>query len=73
MKFYSIVVDAMGSCGSLSHDVMRCDNPPRRRVLFETFPKLKAIFKTGNGEWENRERGTGEQRKGNGERGMGNL
>ena len=31
----------MGSCGSLSRDVMRCYNPPRRRVLFETFPKLK--------------------------------
>ena len=22
-------------------DVMRCYNPPRRHVLFETFPKLK--------------------------------
>ena len=36
-----IVLDAMGSCGSLSRDVMRCYNPLRRRVLFETFPKLK--------------------------------
>ena len=41
MKFSSIVVDAMGSCSSLSHDVMRCYNPPRRHMLFETFPKLK--------------------------------
>ena len=31
----------MGSCGSLSRDMMKCSNPPRRRVLFETFPKLK--------------------------------
>ena len=31
----------MGSCGSLSRDVMRCYNPPRRPVFFETFPKLK--------------------------------
>ena len=31
----------MGSCGSLSRDVVRCYNPPRRRLLFETFPKLK--------------------------------
>ena len=31
----------MGSCGSLSRDVMRCYNPPSRSVLFETFPKLK--------------------------------
>ena len=31
----------MGSGGSLSRDVMRCYNPPRRRVLFETFPKRK--------------------------------
>ena len=37
----SIVVDAMGSCGSLSCDVMRCYNILTRHVLFETFPKLK--------------------------------
>ena len=35
------VIDAMGSCGSLSCDVMRWYNPLRRRELFETFPKLK--------------------------------
>ena len=39
MKFSSIVrvVDAMGSCGSLARNII----PPRGRVLFETFRKLK--------------------------------
>ena len=40
-KFSSIAVDAMGSCGSLSRDVMRCYHPGRRHVLVETFPNLK--------------------------------
>ena len=31
----------MGPGSSLSRDVMRCYNPPKRRALFETFPKLK--------------------------------
>ena len=41
-KLTSIVVDAMGSCGSLSGDVRRPVIILRGwGVLFETFPKLK--------------------------------